>query len=136
MRLLIDTHALLWFCDGNPQLPPAARKAMEDPTHDRFVSHAAPWEVAVKLSLGKLKLQVDFAAIFPEVLDANGFRLLPPSLSHYRQLIALPRHHGDPFDRLMICQARAEGLTIITCDPQFSAYDVPLLWSNHPTASN
>ena len=62
------------------------------------------------------------------MLDANGFEMLSPSLEHYRGLIALPRHHGDPFDRLMICQAQVEGLTIVTCDPLFGAYDVPLLW--------
>ena len=128
MRLLIDTHALIWFCEGNPLLGEAARAAMEDDTNARFVSHAVPWEMAIKLGLGKLNLQVNFDAIFPGVLDANGFQMLPASLDDYRGIITLPRHHGDPFDRLMICQAQVAGLTIITCDPQFPAYGVPLLW--------
>ena len=128
MRLLIDTHALIWFCEGSPSLSAAARAAMEDEANERFVSHAVPWEMAIKQSLGKLHLQAEFDVIFPGVLEANGLQMLPPSLEHYRGLVTLPRHHGDPFDRLMICQAQVEGLTLITCDSQFSAYGVPLLW--------
>jgi PIN domain nuclease of toxin-antitoxin system len=128
MRLLIDTHALVWFCEGSPHLSIAARAAIEDEANERYISHAVPWEMAVKLSLGKLPMQVGFDVIFPGVLDANGFVLLPGRMEHYEGLINLPRHHGDPFDRLMVAQARAEGLTIVSCDSQFAAYDVPLLW--------
>ena len=66
--------------------------------------------------------------IFPGVLEANGFKLLPPALEHYEAVISLPRHHGDPFDRLIIAQAKTDGLMIVTCDEHFPAYDVPLLW--------
>lgn len=128
MRLLIDTHTLLWFCEGNPTLSATARAAMEDPANERYVSHATAWEVAIKLSLGKLKLQADYEDLFPGVLDANGFALLPPAVPHYQALIPLPRHHGDPFDRLIIAQAQVEHLTIITSDIHFPAYDIPLLW--------
>ena len=128
MRLLIDTHALIWFCEGNPALSIAARTAMEDENHERFISHAVPWEMAIKLSLGKLSLQTDCDVIFPGVCDANGFQMLTPTVEHYRGLITLPRHHGDPFDRLMICQAQCEGLTLVSSDAQFQAYGVPLLW--------
>ena len=128
MRLLLDTHALLWFCEGNPALSATARAAMEDSTNERYVSHATPWEVAIKVALGRLDLQVGFDALFPGVLKANGFEFLPSAPEHYRALIPLTRHHGDPFDRLMIAQAQVEGLTIITCDAQFPAYRVPLLW--------
>ena len=128
MRLLIDTHSLLWFCEGNPALSATARAAMEDPTNERYVSHATAWEVAIKLSLGKLKLQAEFEDLFPGVLDANGFILLPPAVPHYQALIPLPRHHGDPFDRLIIAQAQVEHLTIVTSDIHFPAYDIPLLW--------
>ena len=128
MRLVIDTHALIWFCEGNPALSAPARAAMEDDANDRFISHATPWEMAIKLSLGKLRLQSDFAVIFPGVVDANGFAMLPPRVEHYRALVPLPRHHGDPFDRFIIAQAKVEGLSIITGDPHFSAYGVPLLW--------
>ena len=128
MRLLLDTHALLWFCEGNPALSATARAAMEDSTNERYVSHATPWEVAIKVSLGRLELQVAFDALFPGVLNANGFDFLPSAPDHYRALIPLARHHGDPFDRLMIAQAQVESLTIVTCDSQFPAYGVPLLW--------
>lgn len=128
MRLLIDTHALLWFCEGNPALSDKARAAMEDEANERYISHATPWEVAIKVSLGKLQLQADYATLFPGVLDANGFQLLTPAVAHYRTLIPLPRHHGDPFDRLIIAQAKVEDLTIISCDPNFAKYAVLLLW--------
>ncbi len=128
MRLLIDTHALLWFCEGNPILSPKARAAMENDTNERFVSHASAWETAIKVSIGKLKLMTDYSVIFPGVLEANGFVFLPPAVEHYEALITLPRHHGDPFDRLIIAQAQVEGLTIVTRDEDFPAYGVPLLW--------
>ena len=128
MRLLIDTHMLPWFCEGNPILSPKARTAMEDDTNERFVSHASAWETAIKVSIGKLKLQTDYRVIFPGVLEANGFVFLPPAVEHYETLITLPRHHGDPFDRLIIAQAQVEGLTIVTRDEDFPAYGVALLW--------
>ena len=128
MRLLLDTHALIWFCDGSPMLGQAARSAMEDASNQCFVSHATAWEMAIKLSLGKLVLQTDYDLIFSGVLDANGFSLLSPSLAHYRVLISLPYHHGDPFDRLLVAQAQVEGLTVVTRDPHFAAYGVPVLW--------
>lgn len=109
MRLLVDAHALIWFCEGNPALSAPARAAMEDGANERFISHATPWEMAIKLSLGKLQLQPDFAVIFPGVVNANGFVMLPPSCEHYRALIPLPRHHGDPFDRLIIGKQRWKG---------------------------
>lgn len=128
MRLLIDTHALIWFCEGNTALSAPARTAMEDDANERFISEATPWEMAIKLALGKLRLQSDFAVIFPDVLNANGYLMLPSSFEHYRTLISLPRHHGDPFDRLILAQAQAEGLTIVSGDPQLHAYGAPLLW--------
>jgi PIN domain nuclease of toxin-antitoxin system len=128
MRLLIDTHALIWFCEGNTELSHTARAAIENPMNERFVSHATAWEVAIKLNLGKLKLQLDYDAVFPGILDANGFSFLHTTLPHYQTLVSLTRHHGDPFDRLMIAQAMVEKLTIITCDPHFPSYGVAVLW--------
>jgi PIN domain nuclease of toxin-antitoxin system len=128
MRLLIDTHALLWFCEGNPILSAKARAAMEDDSNERYVSHASAWETAIKVSIGKLQLQADYRMIFPGVIEANGFVLMPPTLGHYEALIPLPPHHGDPFDRLIIAQAQAEGLTVITRDDHFADYGVPILW--------
>jgi PIN domain nuclease of toxin-antitoxin system len=128
MRLLIDTHALLWFCDGDATLGTTARAAMEDESNDRYVSHATAWEVAIKVSLRKLSLSVDYQWLFTTVLEANGFQMLPPSVAHYQALISLPKWHTDPFDRLLIAQAQVEGLTLISCDTHFPAYGVPLLW--------
>ncbi len=128
MRLLIDSHALIWFCEGNPALSSVARDAMEDGANERFISHATPWEMAIKLALGKLQLQTDFAVIFPGVLNANGFAMLTPHLEHYRALIDLPRHHGDPFDRLIIAQAKVDGMAVVTCDPNFPQYGVTIVW--------
>ena len=101
---------------------------MEDAANERYISHATPWEVAIKLALGKLQLQVSYDALFPGVLQANGFELLTPAVEHYRALISLPRHHGDPFDRLIIAQAQVEGLTVVSSDPNFPNYGVPVLW--------
>jgi PIN domain nuclease of toxin-antitoxin system len=128
MRLLIDTHALLWFCEGNPILSAKARAAMEDDSNERYVSHASAWETAIKVSIGKLKLQADYRMIFPGVMEANGFMLLSPKLEHYEALIPLSQQHGDPFDRLIIAQALAEGLTVITRDEHFATYGVPTIW--------
>jgi PIN domain nuclease of toxin-antitoxin system len=128
VRLLIDTHALLWFCEGSFSLSDRARAAMEDEANERYVSHATAWEVAIKVSLGKLKLHDDYRVIFSGVMKANGFKLLPSAVDHYDALIRLPRHHGDPFDRLILAQAEVEGLVIVTCDAEFPAYGMPLLW--------
>ncbi len=128
MKLLLDTHALLWFCEGNAALSVAARAAMEDESNERYVSHATAWEVAIKLSLGKLKLQVPYDDLFPGVLSANGFMVVPPDFRHYRALLELPFHHRDPFDRLLIAQAKVDGMTLLTCESNLAAYGIPLFW--------
>lgn len=105
-----------------------ARAAIEEPAHEKLVSHATAWELAIKISIGKLKLPVPFEDFFPAVVLANGFQVLATDFHHYRELLALPFHHRDPFDRLLIAQAKAEGLTVITSDSQFRAYGVLVLW--------
>ena len=128
MKLLLDNHALLWFCEGNAALSATARAAMEDDTNERYVSHATAWEVAIKVGLGKLNLQVPYDVLFPQVLSANGFAVLVPDFRHYKALLTLPYRHRDPFDRLLIAQAMVEGMTLVSCDPAMPAYGVPLLW--------
>ena len=115
-------------CEGNAALSDRSRAAIEGEGNECWVSHATAWEVAIKASLNKLKLQVSYEDLFPGIVAANGWRVLPPDFRHYRELIGLPPHHRDPFDRLLIAQARVERLDLVTCDPQFPAYDVPLLW--------
>lgn len=128
MRLLLDSHALLWFCEGNSSLSGPARAAIEDLANVKHVSHATAWEVAIKVSLGKLKLAVPYDDLFPGAVLANGFHVLPTDYRHYRELLTLPFHHRDPFDRLLIAQARVEGMRLVSCDPHFPAYGAPLLW--------
>jgi PIN domain nuclease of toxin-antitoxin system len=128
MRLLLDSQALLWFCEGNAALSAVARVAIEDEDNEKLVSHATAWEVAIKISLGKLKLPVPFEDFFPGMLLSNGFRELPHDFRHYRELLTLPFHHRDPFDRLLIAQAKVENLTVVTSDSQFRSYDVVVLW--------
>jgi len=128
MKLLLDTHALLWFIGDDPQLSTTARENIENPAHEKFVSAASLWEIAVKLSLEKLKLPRAFNEVFPQQLEVNGFELLPISCAQLNQLAALPFHHRDPFDRLLIAQALAEGMTLVTRDPAFSKYSEKILW--------
>lgn len=123
MRLLIDSNAFIWAYVRPAELSRAARRAIDDPAHDRFVSIAAIWEICIKLSTGKLSMPGDLTgAIADLALD-----VLPVSLEHAMRVQHLPLHHRDPFDRMMIAQAMEEGLTIVTRDRQFQAYGVPLL---------
>jgi PIN domain nuclease of toxin-antitoxin system len=128
MRLLLDTHALLWFIGNDAQLSAVAHDSIENAAHEKFVSAASLWEIALKLSLGKLKLPRPFGDVFPSQLEVNGFELLPISCAQLSQLAALPFHHRDPFDRLLIAQALADGMTIVTRDTAFSHYPVKIAW--------
>ena len=128
MKLLLDTHALLWFIGNDPQLSAPARQNIENPAHEKFVSAASLWEIAVKLSLKKLKLPRPFGEIFPRQLEVNGFEMLPVSCAQLNRLVELPFHHRDPFDRMLIAQAIAEDLIIVTRDPEFSKYPAKILW--------
>jgi PIN domain nuclease of toxin-antitoxin system len=128
MKLLLDTHTLLWFIGNDSQLSAAARGNIEDPAHEVFVSVASLWEIALKLSLEKLKLPLPFGAVFPRQLQVNGFELLPISCLQLNQLAALPFHHRDPFDRLLIAQSLADGMTIVTRDTAFSRYPAKIMW--------
>lgn len=102
--------------------------AIEDEGNEKYVRHATAWEVAIKASLGKLKLQVTYQDLFPGALLANGFRELAPNFQHFNELLSLPLHHHDPFDRLLIVQARVERMSVLSCDPHFAAHGIPLIW--------
>ena len=128
MKLLLDTHALLWFIGNNPELSKASRQSIEDPANDKFVSAVSLWEIAIKISLEKLKLPRPFGEVFPHQLEVNGFELLPISCGQLTQLASLPFHHRDPFDRLLIAQAMADGMIIVIRDPEFSKYPANVLW--------
>ena len=128
MRLLIDTRALLWFLEGSPELSPAAKSAIEDGANEKFISHATPWEIAIKVNLGKLKLFFPFQELFPQIVRDNGFNFWASDFRHYYNLLQLPRLHGDPFDRLIIAQALVDDLTRVTCDQHMPKYGVRIIW--------
>lgn len=125
MRLLIDTHALIWWLRDSPRLSGAARAAMANQQNDLFVSACVAYEIAYKQKSGRLP---PVSEHLPRQLQREGILALPISLDHTLAAAALPGPHRDPWDRIMMAQAVAEGLTVVTIDRQFSAYDVPVLW--------
>jgi PIN domain nuclease of toxin-antitoxin system len=120
---LLDTHALLWWLFDDPRLGTAAREAVADPLNVVYVSAVSVWEVAIKRAMGKLRAPDDLAV----QVDAAGFERLPIGFDHAERVGALPRHHRDPFDRLLVAQAQVEGATLVTGDRALAAYDVPRL---------
>ncbi|HYV36220.1 MAG TPA: type II toxin-antitoxin system VapC family toxin [Gemmataceae bacterium] len=128
MRLLLDTHALLWFLNDDPKLSATAKSAIEDPANERFLSPACLVEIALKVRLGKLPLKVPFSALFPAALTTNDIHLLPLEAGHIEPLTTLPLHHRDPFDRLVAATALVEGLTVVSVDGAFDAYGIARLW--------
>ncbi|WP_447974920.1 type II toxin-antitoxin system VapC family toxin [Nitrospira sp. Kam-Ns4a] len=128
MRLLLDTHVFLWWVEDAPELSAKARKGLADPAHEIFLSLASCWEMAIKLSLGKLKVAQPLERFIPEQLAANGFRQLNIEFRHVVRVAQLPFHHRDPFDRLLVAQALEEGVTVVSADPVFRMYGVRRLW--------
>ena len=123
MRLLLDTHALLWALAQPRRLSARARAAIASADSEVFVSAASAWEIAIKRAIGKLTAPADLEAI----LDQTGIERLPITVSHALAAGALPLIHSDPFDRMLVAQARIEGLTLVTRDPHIAAYDVAVL---------
>ena len=124
MRLLLDTHALLWWVDGGGKLSATQRRAIGRAGNQVFVSVASAWEMAIKASLGKLQLASPVGDYIARHLVANRFQLLNITLEHAARVEALPYHHRDPFDRLLVAQAKEENLTVISKDPLFARYGV------------
>lgn len=123
-RLLVDTHALLWWLTDDPALSPPAREAIADPANEPLVSAASVWEIAIKRSLGKLSAPDDL----PERIAGEGFAWLPVSPVHAWQVRDLPPHHRDPFDRLLVAQALTDRLPIVTADAHLHDYGVEVRW--------
>jgi PIN domain nuclease of toxin-antitoxin system len=122
MRILLDTHALLWWL-ADEGLSAQAHEAIADTGNLVVVSAASAWEITIKQAIGKLTAPNDLE----HQIHAAGFAALPISVAHGIAAGQLPRHHDDPFDRMLIAQGQAEGLTIVTRDKRFEAYDVPLV---------
>jgi PIN domain nuclease of toxin-antitoxin system len=128
MELLLDTHAFLWWVEDAPALSPAARRAIATPGNNCWLSLASCWEMAIKQSLGKLRLDVALDRFVPEQLAVNGFRIMPIDFGDVVDVGRLPFHHRDPFDRLLIAQARRRDLTLVSRDRTFEKYDVVRVW--------
>jgi PIN domain nuclease of toxin-antitoxin system len=127
VNLLLDTQALLWWREGNRKLGPRTRQAIEGGAASVVVSVVTGWEIAIKSCSGRLRLPQAIDLWMPAVLKGGRFDVLDIRMAHAVAVAALPSHHADPFDRLLIVQAQIEGLTIVTSDRSFDDYDVKVL---------
>lgn len=128
MRLLLDTHTLLWYLTDHPKLSQPAKQVIADPTNERWLSPISLLEIALKVRLNKLPLHSPFATLFPAQLLANRIELVPLTIAHIEPLTRLPLHHRDPFDRLLAATAIVEGFTLVSADAAFDAYGLTRLW--------
>ncbi len=128
MKLLLDTHAFIYYVDRPDELPPAARAALEDTSNDLLLSLVSPWEMQIKVALGKLQLGKPVVELVRAELDRGAIRLLPIAIEHIDALSRLPDHHRDPFDRLLVAQAIHGGLRLVSSDSAIAKYAVPMLW--------
>lgn len=128
MNLLLDTHALLWFATNDSRLSLKAQLFIEDPTNNVFVSPTSYWELAIKVTIGKLPLVVPFETFIRTAVDESQLVVLPILTAHATRLITLPLHHRDPFDRMLVAQALVEDLAILSCDTALDAYGVQRIW--------
>lgn len=128
MKLLLDTHAFLWFVLNDSQLSSTALNLIVEPSHDLLLSAASYWEIAIKISIGKYQIPGKFEEWIAEQIQVNALEILPIKISHAAIVSQLPFHHRDPFDRLLVAQALAEGISIISVDTIFDAYQVDRRW--------
>jgi PIN domain nuclease of toxin-antitoxin system len=126
--MLLDTHTMLWFLWDDSRLSGPAKSLIEDANNRKLVSIASCWEVAIKVGLGKLELGESSRSFLPREIARNNFELLPIGLNHATMVEGLAAHHRDPFDRLLIAQAMAEGLSLVSADVIFDQYGVSRLW--------
>jgi PIN domain nuclease of toxin-antitoxin system len=128
MKLLLDTHVLIWLVEGSDNLSQLAKQAIEDENNSLHLSIASLWEMTIKMTLGKLQLGMSIDLIVESYLLPTGIEILPIHLNHLLVLRELPLHHRDPFDRLLISQAQAEKLTLVSGDRVFINYPVNIRW--------
>jgi PIN domain nuclease of toxin-antitoxin system len=128
MKLLLDTHALLWFVWDHANLSENARNLMNDPDNELLLSTGTIWEIAIKVGLNKLTLAEPYEDFMNRAIADNDLTVLETSVKHAAMLTTLPFHHRDPFDRLIIAQAIAEGIIVVSGDTVFDAYPVTRLW--------
>jgi PIN domain nuclease of toxin-antitoxin system len=128
MKLLLDTHTFIWW-DSNPsKLSAKVLTLCQDPTHIKILSVVSIWEMQIKLQTGKLKLNLPLTEIISSQQEINNFQILPLNLTHVLNLELLPFHHKDPFDRMLIAQAKIADASLISCDAVFAQYEVNVVW--------
>jgi PIN domain nuclease of toxin-antitoxin system len=128
VRLLIDTHVLVWAMDDPTKLTPTATSALQDPANELLLSAATVWELAIKTGLGKLRLNLPYRQWMNLAIADLGLTVLPITVDYADAQANLPIHHGDPFDRLIIAQALTERIAVVSADVAFDPYGVPRLW--------
>ena len=128
MRHLIDSQSLIWYVDQDHLLGAAAHAAITNPANDLLLSAATVWEIAIKVGLGKLTLSLPFRQWMNQAIADLGLRLLPITVEYADVQAGLPRHHGDPFDRLLVAQAMVENVPVISADPRLDAYGITRVW--------
>ena len=128
MRYLLDTHAMLWWLGNDPRMSAFAQETIADGRTRLVWSMASSWEIAIKVAIGKLALERPLTELFSEIVSRQGVELLPITHGHCALLGELPLEHRDPFDRMLVAQAQAERLSILSADPKLSRYDVEVLW--------
>ena len=128
MKVLLDTHAFLWWITDNPQLSLQARNIISDGKNEIFLSAGSGWEIAIKTQLGRLKLPDKPELFVSKQMAINAIQGLPIQISHALHVYNLPNHHQDPFDRMLVSQAQLEGMHILTSDSQISEYHVKVIW--------
>lgn len=128
MRILLDTQVFLWFIAGNQKLPLPDRNMIADFDNELYLSIASLWEIAIKVTIGKLELLEPFEELIPKELSKHEIKILPIEIKHLVKIIQLPIHHRDPFDRLIIAQGNVEDYPIISADSVFKAYPVNVIW--------
>jgi len=128
MKVLLDTHAFLWWITDDPQLSARAREVISDGENELFLSAASGWEIAIKAKLKRLKLPGEVERFIGEQLALNAIQSLPVKMSHALHFYTIPDHHRDPFDRLLAAQVKMENLHILTADNQMSKYGIKVLW--------
>jgi PIN domain nuclease of toxin-antitoxin system len=128
LKVLLDTHTLLWFGLNDPQLSARAMSVIVDVSNEKLISPASYWEIAIKIAVGKYALNRPYEDFMREAIDKNGFSYLHIEPKHTASLITLPHHHKDPFDRLLVAQALVEGIGIVSHDSRLDSYGVTRLW--------
>lgn len=128
MTILLDTHTVLWFWWDDPQLSATAKALILDPANHKLVSPASPWEVAIKVSLKKLDIGGPYLGFFPQQMARTNFDFLDMTDEHMAAVAALPFHHRDPFDRMIVAQAMTENIPVVSVDVAFDPYGVTRLW--------